>query len=538
MFNHEQDRYGSARIATLPELKRAGIVGGKRGASFGFDATKRHMLRVPGDGSIALFGGAGSGKSAGPYATCLLRNLVGNAVCLDLRSELTSISLLAASLAGYEVYSVNPTGMNGLPQHRTNPLHHLRITSPTIVADCQKGAMDIIPASQGGEERPKWWENDAQDWLTQLLLFDAERAGCASLRGVYKLITILQGDLDAWCIALEGMMRSRFASVQRFAGQIMELQRVGRDGFTAPLGTLNTAFRFMQDPRIVEALSGNDFTMDEVVAGRKRMRVQIIIPIEYVQVWAPALRLLIGSAIQSKLRNIHAPALSLLIDECGQLGHFPSVREAYTFGRGARVFAMCAWQEISQIYGAFGHHGGNEIIGSAQIRVFKGVRTLDTARLVSEMAGTMTLSFDAVNEQSNARRLKQQAAQRVLAGGSFLEACADLRHYRDAAVHRTKQPRALFTPDEVLNLPPSQMIAFASGLVEGPIVGHWLMYFEQPQLAGKYLANPYHDPDRVRIPTLTGFKMARVITKRVPRRYAHLPQYASGTWSYVEGYRP
>lgn len=538
MFNHEQDHYGSARTATPLELKRAGLIGGQRGASFGFDGTKRHRLRVPGDGSIALFGGAGSGKSAGPYASCLLGNLIGNSLCLDLRSELTSISLLAASLAGYAVYCINPTGMSGLPQHRTQPLYHLRLGSPTLVADCQKAAMDLCPTSPGSAERSKWWELEAQDWLTQLLLADAERAGCASPSGVYQLINAMQSDLDAWCNALQAMTHSRFPSVQRFAGQIMELQRNGRDGFTAPLGTLHTAFRFMQDPRIAAALSGSDFTMDEVVAGRRKMRVQIIIPIEYVQVWAPALRLLIGSAIQSKLRHVSAPTLSLLIDECGQLGHFPSIREAYTFGRGAKIFSMCAWQEVSQLYNAFGHHGANEIIGSAQIRVFKGVRTLETARLVSEMAGTMTLDFDATMEQSNARRLKQQAAQRVLSGGSFLEAAADIRHYHAAAVHRQKQQRALFTPDEVMNLAPSQMIAFASGLVQAPILGHWLMYFEQPALAGRYLPNPYHDPHRVRIPTWRGHKMVRAIEKRVPRRYAHLPQYAGGTWRYIQGYRP
>jgi type IV secretion system protein VirD4 len=268
------------------------------------------------------------------------------------------------------------------------------------------------------------------------------------------------------------------------------------------------------------------------------MRVQIIIPIEYVQVWASALRLLIGSAIQSKLRNIHAPPLSMLVDEAGQLGHFPSLRELYTFGRGAKLFGLCAWQEVSQIYNAFGHHGANEIIGSAQFRVFKGVRTLDTARLVSEMSGTMTLDYDAAMKQSDARRLKQQAAHSVLSGGSFFEAAADLRHYRDAEVHRTKQARALFTPDEVMNLAPSQMIAFASGLVEGAILGHWLMYFEQPRLAGRYLPNPHHDPQRVRIQARLGKKMVRVVEEPVPEALAHLPQYQGGTWRYIEGYRP
>ena len=146
-------------------------------------------------------------------------------------------------------------------------------------------------------------------------------------------------------------------------------------------------------------------------------------------------------------------------------------------------------------------------------------------------------SYDANIEQSNALRLKQQAAQRMLSGGGFFEAAADIRHYNEAEVHRTKQARAVLQPDEVLNLPPTAMVAFASGLVEGPILGHWVNHFERSDFAGKYLNNPYHD-ERVLIKTRRGTKKARVIEESVPDTLAHLPQYQNGLWRYVEGYRP
>jgi type IV secretion system protein VirD4 len=285
-------------------------------------------------------------------------------------------------------------------------------------------------------------------------------------------------------------------------------------------------------------LNGSDFSMTHLCDPNRRLRVQIIIPIEYVELWAPAIRLLIGSAIQAKLRDITAPPVSILIDECGQLGHFTSVRELYTFGRGAKLSGLCAWQEISQAYQAFGEHGANEIVGSAQFRVFKGIRTLETARLVSAMAGSMTLHYDSHLEQSNARRLRRAAMHRIFAGADPHQVASEIRHYRMAETHRAVQARQLFSPDEVLNLPASQMIAFASGLVEGPIVGHWPMYFERRDLAGTYLPNPYHDPHRVRISTRWGSQMVGTVTEPVPDRLAHLPQYRSGTWSYIKGYRP
>ena len=163
-----------------------------------------------------------------------------------------------------------------------------------------------------------------------------------TLQHVYDLLSSIQGDVDTWCDHLGRMSASRFPSVRRFAGQIMQLQEVGRDGFTAPLSTLQTAFRFMQDPRMARAISGSDFSTRDLCDPARKLRIKVVIPIGYVDLWAPAIRLLIGSAIQHKLRDVAAPRVSVLIDECGQLGPFNSVRELYTFGRGAGLFGLCA----------------------------------------------------------------------------------------------------------------------------------------------------------------------------------------------------
>ena len=53
------------------------------------------------------------------------------------------------------------------------------------------------------------------------------------------------------------------------------------------------------------------------------------------------------------------------------------------------------------------------------------------------------------------------------------------------------------------------------------------------------MPNPQHPPmDRVRVQGRFGSKWLPVITERVPERFAHLPQYRSGQWSFVKGYRP
>ena len=373
-MDYEQYRFSSAGAVSLQDLKRAGIIGGS-GISFGFDESKRHELRIPGDGSVALFGGAGSGKSAGPFANALIGgHLPGNFICFDPRGELAAVTMLALSLLGYELYFVNHTGMLGLPQSRVNPLDNLRVDCPALISNIQKMALDFCPSPQG--MRSSWAFDDARRWLVDLTLYDTERSGVASLPGIYDLLLAMQGDLDRWCSHLEAMSRSCFPTVRSFAQEIMGLQQEGRESFTAPMGVLQSAFAFMRDPRLQHTFSGSDFSLQWLTEPGRKMGVFLNWPIEYIDTQSPAIRQVIGAAIQNKMRCPGSAPVSVLIDECGQLKAFPSVRELFTFGRGAGLIQnMVAWQEVSQIRAAFGPQA-DEIIGSAQFRVFKGVRTM------------------------------------------------------------------------------------------------------------------------------------------------------------------
>ncbi|MCU7839800.1 MAG: type IV secretory system conjugative DNA transfer family protein [Candidatus Thiodiazotropha sp. (ex Troendleina suluensis)] len=417
-MDYEQNRFGSANAASLHELRRAGILGG-HGISFGFDETRRHELRVPTDGSVALFGGTGSGKSASGFSNALVGgHLPGNFICFDPRGELAAISMLALSLRGYALYFVNHAGLLDLPRHRFNPLDHLKIDSPGLIPDTQKSALDFCPTPMG--TRSNWTFDDARRWIVELSLYDAERQGCASLPGLYELMLAMQGDLDRWCNHLDAMLQSRFPTVRSFAGEIMGLQKEGRESFTAPMGVLQNALAFMRDPRLQWTFGGHDFSLEWLTDPGRKMGVFVNWPIEYIETQSSAIRQTIGSAIQHKMRKPASAPVSVLVDECGQLKNFPSVRELFTFGRGAGLINnLAAWQEISQIRAAFGPQA-DEIIGSAQFRIFKGVRTMESAEMVSRMAGTMTLEYDASIEQSNARRLKLHAAQKMLSGGHFL----------------------------------------------------------------------------------------------------------------------
>ncbi|MCB1451418.1 MAG: hypothetical protein KDJ67_15135 [Nitratireductor sp.] len=94
--------------------------------------------------------------------------------------------------------------------------------------------------------------------------------------------------------------------------------------------------------------------------------------------------------------------------------------------------------------------------------------------------------------------------------------------------------RPLQTPDEVLNAAPDTAFIFADTLQQ-PIKAQRKAYYSQKFMAGRFHPNPYHPPaDRVRVTLGMGrHRWLRVKSERVPRRFAHYPQYAEGRWSVL-----
>ena len=99
--------------------------------------------------------------------------------------------------------------------------------------------------------------------------------------------------------------------------------------------------------------------------------------------------------------------------------------------------------------------------------------------------------------------------------------------------------KALMMPEEILSMPEDKQLLFVSGKNLKPILAEKHPYYARADFAGRFLPNPFHLPhDSVAVPSRWGERRARIIKERVPQQFSHLPQYSSGMWSYVEGFRP
>lgn len=530
-FN-ETFRYGSAGWADESAIRQAGLLQPK-GLQIGY--WENRALYLDGDAPMITIGGAGSGKLRDLLAYVVCNSPGQRFIALDPRGELGAISIHMHALHGEDAYFWNPMASCGLPQHRSNPLDILTMESLTLHADSKFLAEGFITSSGGGNGR--YFELRAQEWLDALMKSRVEQNGRVSLPDLYRTVNVIESDQQTWADQVEAMLASRFDGVKRVASEMLTKQQDTPKEFGAIMGEIYGHLSFLDDPVLLASLEESDFSMAALCDPDRVCKIFLNIPAEYLGIWSPLVRLFFTTAILYKTRVPQRERIVLVVDEAGQLGRFETLLRAFTYGRGAGVRAWAIFQDDGQIARNFGQPALQSFFGSAQMRQFFGVRDYSTARLVSSMLGTETLEYDDPLQQAAARRQKWETVRSVLGGADPFEAAYDYAHYRRNAENRVKQARALLTPDEVLALPEDHQVLFISGKNLKPILASKHPYFTRREMAGRYLANPYHPPlDSVPIATRFGSRRVPVITAPVPRDLARFPQHRDGTRSYVKGF--
>jgi len=448
---------------------------------------------------------------------------------------------MAHTANGEHAFTWNPMGIADLMRHSCNPLDILDITSINFHADCKFIAESMITLS--GSASGQYFEVRAREWVESILKHYVERFGSVSLPKLMDVVNAIEGNPEGWADVLETMLESQFDSVRRTAGEMLAKQQDSPKEFGAVLGEIYAHTAFLNDPELSKSLDGSDFSLSALVDPSQVVKIFLNVPAEYLNLWAPVLRLMFTVMMLYKSRNPQSPRILLVVDEAGQLGKFEALLRAFTFGRGAGIRAWAIYQDIGQIIRNFGSTAALQgFLGSAQMRQFFGVRDLETARMVSHMLGMETLSYDDKLRQSEAKMRKHEIVKSMLTGADPFEVAHHLKHFQTASDIQTKQQRELMTAGEILEMPDDEQILFISGKNLSPIKANKYPYFSRKarrEMAGKYLPNPYHPPvDKVQIATWFGRKWVPVITEPVPTSFRTFPQYVDGSWSYVQGYEP
>ena len=482
-LGRETDSHGSARWASADEVKRADLMH-RRGlflARWRDPRRKRRpvYLRYEGPQHVLGFAPSRSGKGVGWVLPTLL-TWPGSVLVHDIKGENWALSSgWRKEALGSLCLRFDPTCKDGSAA-RFNPLLEIRL-GPNEVRDAQNVAdMLVDPDGRGAKDH---WDLTAEELLVGAILHVLYVGREKSLRGCLDLLShptrpisnVLNEMVDTehdptgecrWIHRSTGEPTKTHPVVAGAARAVMNKSENERSSVVSSAVKCLSLFR---DEVVAENTSACDFRITDLVQQERPVSFYLTVPPSDLSRTRPLVRLLIqqiGRRLTESLHFENGRALSharhrllFLMDEFPSLGRLEFFETQLAFLAGYGVQAFLIVQDLSQLYAAYGRH--ESIVSNCGIRVAFAPNRIETARLLSDMAGTMTVH----------RSRRMYSGHRLSPWLSHVMASAE------------ESQRSLLTPDEALRLPEDATLVFRAG--HRPIYAEKVRYYEDQRLLAR-----------------------------------------------------
>jgi len=457
--------YGSARWATERDVARAGLRD-DNGTFLGTFGAR--YLRHDGPEHVMAFAPTRSGKGVGLVVPTLL-GWTGSAVIHDIKGE--NWQLTAGWRARFShCLLFNPTDAASA---RYNPLLEVR-RGAHEVRDVQNIA-DILVDPEGALERRNHWEKTSHSLLVGAILhiLYAEEE-----KTLARVATFLSDPQRPFAATLKRMMTTNHLGtaeapmvhpvVASAAREVLNKSENERSG------VLSTAMSFLgldRDPTVAEVTSRCDWRIEDLVGAAQPVSLYLVVPPSDISRTKPLIRLVLNQIGRRLTEQLHSHGaegkqrkLLMMLDEFPALGRLDFFETSLAFMAGYGVRAFLIAQSLNQIEKAYGEH--NSILDNCHVRICFATNDERTAKRISDTLGTAT----------------EQRAMRNYAGHRLAPWLAHVM------VSRQETARALLTPGEVMQLPPTDELVLVSG--NPPIRAKKLRYFEDRVFAQRVLPAP------------------------------------------------
>jgi type IV secretion system protein VirD4 len=327
--------HGTARWATLSDLRCAGMVGARRGPIIGrvandakpslrkalddlfsfrasskeaceqfFDSIRffqrpqrsSELVRLSNVVHTAFFAPTGVGKGV----SCIIPFLLASdesAVVVDVKGENFRLTAEHRRKAfGHQIVVLDPFKLVTQTPDSFNPLDFIDKDSPTALDECRDLAEALV--TRTGEEKDPHWVDSAEAWIAALTAL-VVRYGEANDRSLQTVRTLLSDPAklemaiklmcssDAW----DGMLARMGNQLTHFAGK--ELSSV--------MTTTTRFLRFLDTLAVSDSTKTSSFNPAELRKGK--MTVYLILPPEHMRAQSPLLRMWIGSLLRAVVRG-------------------------------------------------------------------------------------------------------------------------------------------------------------------------------------------------------------------------------------------
>ena len=459
-----QDMTARGRIA-LPgrPLPEPGFALGRiKDAPPGADSRFRYL------GHVLTCAPTGAGKGVGAVIPNLLE-YPGSALVLDIKGENVAVTARARRELGHQVFVVDPFGVTGGNAHAFNLLDRLDVGHPDCVSESAALADCLVIVDKEGANH---FDETAKNLLQGLMLYVAALPD-RSQRHLGELRRLLTSDEDTLMETLADMASDESRAFGIPARAANTLMGTGDRERGSILSTARRNTAFLDDPRIVAAVSRSDFGFDRLKS--ELVTIYVVMPPAKLAANARFIRGLVGSALASITADHRKPAHKVVffLDEFAQLGRMAVVEDSISLVRGYGAAFWIFVQDLSQLKGVY-PKWGTFLANSA--KQFYGTADFDTAKYISDSLGQATIEFETQNAGRN-------SGSGVSGGGGSLN--------KGSSSGQSQQftGRALLTPDEVMRLG-AEPIVMING--EPPYLLGRLSYLNDADYEGRFDANPYH----------------------------------------------
>jgi type IV secretion system protein VirD4 len=456
--------YGSARWARSGEIRRAGLLNhtgvflGRAGPVY---------LRHGGPEHVMAFAPTRSGKGVGLVVPTLL-GWTGSTVVHDIKGE--NWQLTSGWRAGFShCLMFNPTDARSA---RYNPLLEVR-RGAEEVRDVQNIA-DILVDPEGALERRGHWEKTSHSLLVGAILhiLYAEEE-----KTLARVATFLSDPQRPFKATLRQMMTTNHLGtpdapcahpvVASAAREVLNKSENERSGV---LSTAMSLLGLYRDPTVAEVTSRSDWRIADLVEGQSPVSLYLVVPPSDISRTKPLVRLILNQIGRRLTEDLHAAnrdgrhKLLMMLDEFPALGRLDFFETSLAFMAGYGIRAFLIAQSLNQIEKAYGDH--NSILDNCHVRIAFATNDERTAKRISDALGTAT----------------EQRSMRNYAGHRLAPWLAHVM------VSRQETARALLTPGEVMQLPPTDELILVAGTP--PIRAKKLRYFEDSSFTSRVVPPP------------------------------------------------
>lgn len=456
--------YGSARWATPADVARAGLLADKGVFVGQLDGC---YLRHNGPEHVLAFAPTRSGKGVGLVVPTLL-GWTGSAIVHDIKGENWQLTAGWRSRFSHCLL-FNPTDLRSA---RYNPLLEVR-RGPNEVRDVQNIA-DILVDPEGALERRNHWEKTSHALLVGAILHILYAEENKTLA---RVASFLSDPQRAFTATLRLMMTTNHLGTAEQTKTHPVVASAAREVLNKSenerSGVLSTAMSFLglyRDPTIAEVTSRSDWRIADLVEAQAPVSLYLVVPPSDISRTKPLVRPIlnqVGRRLTEQLPGEQSRSqrpLLMMLDEFPALGRldFFETSLAFLAGYGVRTFLIA--QSLNQIEKAYGEH--NSILDNCHVRIAFATNDERTAKRISDALGTAT----------------EQRAMRNYAGHRLAPWLAHVM------VSRQETARALLTPGEVMQLPPSDELVLVAG--HAPVRAKKLRYFEERAFRERVLPAP------------------------------------------------